>query len=206
MNRIRHKIAPALALFGVLVMAPAALSQTTGSDRSGVDFELVGRPSSIRSVQNLQFGRFFRPATGSADFGIVCGDTGVATLGGDAGALAAPGGPAPQCGQVTLTPGITLSFNLRFGGTTPATAVTHPGGATLTTIYNLSDASGNPPIISFFFPTGSPGTESTPSGPIDGTAGEPQHFYIGGSVSSVPSSAALGLYTGTYEILFTVVP
>ena len=201
MNRIRHKIAPALALFGGLVMAPAALSQTTGSASSGVDFELVGRPSSIVAGPNLQFGRFFLPATGSASIGIVCGDTGRATLN-DTGALVAPGSPAPQCGQVTLTPGINLSFNLRFGGT-PATVVTHPDGATLTTRYNLSDASGNPPIISFFFPTGS--TESVRSPDFPGTAGIPQNFYIGGNVTAL-AGAALGEYTGTYEILFTVVP
>ena len=201
MNRIRHKIASALALFGVLVMAPAALSQT-GSASSEVDFELVVRPSSIVAVQSLQFGRFFLPATGNASIGIVCGDDGVATLN-DEGALEAPGGLARQCGQVTLTPGITLSFDLSFGGT-PATAVTHPDGATLTTIYNLSNASGDE-IISFFFPTGSAvSTPSTTSTNLTGTAGRPQNFYIGGNVTAL-AGAALGEYTGTYEVVFTVV-
>ena len=200
MNRIRHKIASALALFGVLVMAPAALSQT-GSASSGVDFALVGRPPSIVAVQSLQFGQFFLPATGSAaSFSIVCGDDGSASL--FLGTtLAAPGSPAPQCGQVTLTPGIDLSFNLRFGGT-PATAVTHPGGATLSTIYSLSNASIAPPVVIITGLT----DESNPTSQLPGEAGMPQDFYIGGSVTVPAGGAALGLYTGTYEILFTVVP
>ena len=136
---------------------------------------------------------------GSADIRIVCGDDGSATLN-DTASLVAPGSPAPQCGQVTLTPGITLSFDLRFGGT-PATAVTHPtSGTSLTTGYNLRNASGTRDARIFF-----PGGLSFPSAPIAGTAGIPQDFYIGGIVS-VPAGTELGIYTGTYEILFTVVP
>ena len=61
MNKIRHKIAAALALFGVLV--PVALAQTVGGT---ANIEIVERGPSITTVRNVLLGQFFRPRTGTA--------------------------------------------------------------------------------------------------------------------------------------------
>ena len=199
MSRIKHKIAAVLALFGGLVMASAALAQT---DSGGGDAALQsGPPSSIAPGQSLQFGQVFRSSSGSVDFGLTCGNAGTVNLI-DLAGIAVFTGSARQCGQVTLTPGsdADITFNVRFGGT-PATDVRHSSGNTLVTTYTLTDASGTRLVTGFMAGDAS---ESFPSGPIDGTPDVSQDFYIGGTVS-VSDGAAIGEYTSTYEVVFTVV-
>ena len=197
MGRIKHKIAAVLALFGGLVMASAALAQT---DSGGGDAALQsGPPSSIAPGQSLQFGQVFRSSSGSVDFGLICGNAGTVGLIDPAG-IAVFTGSARHCGQVTLTPGsdTDITFNLRFGGT--PTDVRHSNGNMLVTTYTLTDASGE--LVTRF--TTGDDSESFPSGPINGTPDVSQNFYIGGTVS-VSDGAAIGEYTSTYEVVFTVV-
>ena len=198
MSRIKHKIAAVLALFGGLVMASAALAQT---DSGGGDAALQsGPPSSIAPGQSLQFGQVFRSSSGSVDFGLICGNAGTFSLIDPAG-IAVFTGSARQCGQVTLTPGsdTDITFNLRFGGT--PTDVRHSNGNMLVTTYTLTNASGTKLVTDFMAGDAS---ESFPSGPIDGIPDVSQNFYIGGTVS-VSDGAAIGEYTSTYEVVFTVV-
>ena len=199
MSRIKHKIAAVLALFGVVFIAPAALAQTTGSARNEATIEVLARAPTIAATQSLEFGEVFRPASISEDFAVVCGSSGAPT----AEPLNLRAGGSPQCGQVTLTPGdATVSLDLRFGGN-PATALTLSGGSDfLQTTYTLTNAAGTD-LVTAHRADGS--SESSSFGPFDVAPGSTHEFYIGGNVL-IPPDATPGLYTGSYEVLFTIVP
>ena len=197
-SRIKHKIAAVLTLFGGLVMASAALAQTTGSAGGEATIEVLARAPTIAATQSLEFGEVFRPATISESFGVVCGSSGAPT----AEPLNLRAGGSPQCGQVNLTPGdTTVSLNLRFGGN-PATALTLSGGSDfLQTAYTLTNAASTDLVTGHR----ADGTLiSPPSVNFNLAPGAVQEFYIGGNVL-IPPDATPGLYTGTYEVLFTIV-
>ena len=110
MNRIKHKIAAALALFGV-VMAPAALAQHSASGTASL--EVMVPIDFIRAIRGLQLGQAFPPPSGTAIFGLTCGGSDGAFTLGDADSLAVGGTRA--CGRMDVTVGIAdANFRLQF--------------------------------------------------------------------------------------------
>ncbi len=196
MSKIRHKIAAALALFGVLV--PVALAQTVGGT---ANIEIVERGPSITTVRNLLLGQFFRPRTGDADADAVvtCLPGGVISTFNSEAILGA--GPR-QCGQVDITVGGTAgdpdrSLGLAFAGTA-ATDLQDGSGGVIETEYSLLNASGDE--VDFII---ADGTSTTTSLNFDFPRGAVTSLYIGVR-ATLTSTTPAGDYTGRYEIVLTV--
>ncbi len=190
MNRIKHKIAAALALFGV-VMAPAALAQGSASGTASLEvLELI--ESSISAVRGLQLGQAYPPPQSeTAVFGVTCGRDGAFTRV-DEASLAAGGTPA--CGQMNVTVGtVNANFRLQFRAT-GTTDLADADGDSLATEYRLYDASGS--VLDLPLP---------PGDTISGSANAVVRYFIGAQVT-LAADSPLGEYTGAYEVLFTVVP
>ena len=202
MNRIKHKIAAALALFGI-VMAPAALAQGSASGTASLEVsELI--ESSISAVRGLQLGQAYPPPQSeTAVFGVTCGSGGAFTRV-DEASLAAGGTPA--CGQMNVTVGtVNANFRLQFratGTTDLAAAGGGPLATPLATEYRLYDASGASIRGPF---AGSSVSDSPPGDTISGSANAVVRYFIGAQVT-LAADSPLGEYTGAYEVLFTVVP
>ena len=194
MSKIRHKIAAALALFGVLV--PVALAQTVGGT---ANIEIVERGQSITRIHNLQLGQFFRPRTGTARAIVTCSDGGVTTTAGSTAILV----PGPrQCGQVDITVGGTAgdpdrSLGLAFAGAAP-TALQNGSGDVITTEYTLLNASGDE--ADFITADGTPTSRGAN---LLFSSGAVTPIYIG-VTATLTSTTPAGAYTGTYEIVLTV--
>ena len=194
MSKIRHKIAAALALFGVLV--PVALAQTVGGT---ANIEIVERGPSITRIHNLQLGQFFRPRTGTARAIVTCSSGGVTTTAGSTAILGA--GPR-QCGQVDITVGGTAgdpdrSLGLAFAGAA-ATDLQDGSGGVIETEYILLNASGDE--VDFII---ADGTSTTTSRDFDFPRGAVTSLYIG-VTATLTSTTPAGDYTGRYEIVLTV--
>ena len=190
MNRIKHKIAAALALFGV-VMAPAALAQGSASGTASLEV-LEPIESSISAVRGLQLGQAYPPPQSeTAVFGVTCGRDGAFTRV-DEASLAAGG--TPECGQMNVTVGtVNANFRLQFIAT-GTTDLADAGGDSLATVYRLYDASGS--VLDLPLP---------PGDTISGSANAVVRYFIGAQVT-LAAESPLGVYTGAYEVLFTVVP
>ena len=192
MNRIKHKIAAALALFGI-VMAPAALAQDPGSASGTASLEvLVPIESSISAIRGLQLGQAYPPPQSeTAVFGVTCGRDGAFTRV-DTDSLAAGG--TPECGQMNVTVGtVNANFRLQFIAT-GTTDLADADGDSLATEYRLYDASGS--VLDLPLP---------PGDTISGSANAVVRYFIGAQVT-LAADSPLGEYTGAYEVLFTVVP
>ena len=198
MNRSRHKITLALVFFGTVVLVPVALAQTVSAGGDAT-IEFVSRGPFIRAVRGLQMGTVFRPRTGTDNtiLSIGCGFNGAASTDGDA-ELA--GDSTRLCGQVDLRVGSAdLDFTLEFA-VTPTTALRDGSGVVIETRYLLTDSDG-----SFDLRFEADGTTSPTSGTISALAEARASFYIGADATLTPTTP-FGNYTGTYEVLFTVVP
>ena len=202
MNRSRHKITLALVFFGTVVLVPVALAQTVSAGGDAT-IEFVSRGPFIRAVRGLQMGTVFRPRTGTDNtiLSIGCGFNGAAIVSGSAERPAErPGDSTRLCGQVDLRVGSAdLDFTLEFA-VTPTTALRDGSGVVIETRYLLTDSDG-----SFDLRFEADGTTSPTSGTISALAEARASFYIGADATLTPTTP-FGNYTGTYEVLFTVVP
>ncbi len=199
MNRSRHKITLALVFFGTVVLAPVALAQTDSAGGTAT-IEFVSRGPFITEVRGLQMGTVFRPRTGTANLIIGCGSNGVAIVSGTA---ELPGDSTRVCGQVDLLVGSTnLRFTLAFAGTPATTALQDGSGGVIATTYLLTDSDG-----SFDVTFAADGIATSPDSiPINVSVDDRfASFYIGADATLTPTTP-FGNYTGTYEVLFTVLP